>query len=187
MTADLHLNVIALLARKLPFEPTTANRERLQQFLKERYRASTFNTYEHQPLPMEDGPPLHLMVDPDATHMTHHTPVPVPIHWQDDVKAGLDRDVRLGVLEPIPVGEPVTWCHHMVVCAKRNGKPLRTVDMQPLNSDAIRETHHTQSPFHQARSVLPGTLKTVFYYMEWLSQCSIGRGRQTSHIYHTLG
>jgi len=147
---------------KLPFEPTTANRERLQEFLKERYRASTFNTCEHQPLPMMDGAPLHLMIDPDATPVAHHTPIPVPVHWQDDVKAGLDRDVRLGVLEPVPVGEPVTWCHRMVVCAKKSGKPRRTVDMQPLNSHAIRETHHTQSPFHQARSVPPGTLKTVF-------------------------
>ena len=26
---------------------------------------------------------------------------------QSDVKAGLDHDVSLGVLEPVPVGEPV--------------------------------------------------------------------------------
>ena len=102
------------------------------------------------------------MIDPDARPVAHHTPIPVPIHWKEDVKAGLDRDVRLGVIEQVPVGEPVTWCHRMVVCAKKSGKPRRTVDMQPLNSHATRETHHTQSPFHQARSVPPGTLKTVF-------------------------
>ena len=32
-----------------------------------------------------------------------------------------DRDVRLRVLEPVPVGEPVTWCHRMVICDKKNG------------------------------------------------------------------
>ena len=105
------------------------------------------------------GPPTRLMVDPSAEPVAHHTPVPVPLHWQDEVKAGLDQDVRLGVLEPVPVGEPVTWCHRMVVCAKKNGKPRRTVDLQSLNAHAKRETHHTQSPFHQARSVPPGKKK----------------------------
>ena len=42
---------------------------------------------------------MKLMVDPDATPTAHHTPVPVPLHWQDQVKAGLDQDVRLGVLD----------------------------------------------------------------------------------------
>ena len=70
--------------------------------------------------------------------------------------------MRLGVLEPIPIGEPVIWCHRMVICAKKNGTPRRTIDFQPLNIHATRETHHTQSPFHQARSVPQGKKKTVF-------------------------
>ncbi len=97
-----------------------------------------------------------------ATPTVHHSPIPVPIHWQDEVKAGLDRDVRLGVIEPVPVGEPVTWCHHMVICAKKNGSLRHTIDFQPLNAHATRETHHTQSPFHQARSVPQGMRKMVF-------------------------
>ena len=105
---------------------------------------------------------MRLMIDPKAKPTAYHSPIPIPIHWQDDVKAGLDRDVRLGVLEPIPVGEPVTWCHRMVICAKKNGQPRRAIDFQPLNSHATRETHHTQSPFHQARSVPHGKKKTVF-------------------------
>ena len=109
-----------------------------------------------------EGPPLQLMVDPSATRVAIHTHVPVPNYWRDDIKTGLDRDVRLGVIEPVPVGEPVKWCHRMVVCAKKNGKPRRTVDLQPLNAHATRETHHTQSPFHKARSVPQGTIKSVF-------------------------
>ena len=102
---------------------------------------------------------MYLMIDPKATPTAYHSPIPIPIHWQDSVKAGLDRDVRLGVLEPVPVGEPVTWCQRMVICAKKNGKPRRTIDFQSLNSYATRETHHTQSPFHQARSVPHGKKK----------------------------
>lgn len=50
----------------------------------------------------------------------------------------------------------------MVVCAKKTGKPRRTIDFQALNLHATRETHHTQSPFHQARSVPSNMKKTVF-------------------------
>ena len=146
----------------LPFPATEANREKLQQYLLDYYGSSTFNTCEHQALPLMDSPPMRMMIDPNATPTAHHSPIPVPLHWQDAVKASLDRDVRLGVLEPVPIGEPVTWCHRMVICAKQNGTPRRTIDFQPLNIHATRETHHTQSPFHQARSVPQGKKKTVF-------------------------
>ena len=149
---------------ELPFPATEDNRESLQQWLLEYYKSSTFNTCEHQPLPLMDSVPMKLMVDPEAEPVAHHTPVPVPLHWQDQVKAGLDQDVALGVIEPAPVGEPVTWCHRMVVCAKKNGKPRHTFDFQALNVHAARETHHTQSPFHQARSIPSGKKKTVFDY-----------------------
>ena len=150
------------LPTSLPCPATEENVMQLKQYLLDYYRSSTFNTCEHQLLPMMEGPPMRLMIDPKAKPTAYHSPIPVPIHWQDDVKAGLDRDVRLGVLEPVPVGEPVTWCHRMVICAKKNGKPRRTIDFQSLNSHATRETHHTQSPFHQARSVPHSKKKTVF-------------------------
>eukprot|EP00111_Clytia_hemisphaerica_P021586 TCONS_00063478-protein len=110
---------------------------------------------------MMTGPPLSLQIDESAEPTAHHTPIPVSFHWQEKVKADLDRDVQLGVLEKVPIGEPVTWCHRMVVCAKKNGEPRRTVDFQALNACATRETHHTQSPFHQVRSVPHNVKKTV--------------------------
>jgi len=147
---------------KPPLPPTEENCEQLCQYLLDYYGSSTFDTCEHQTLPLMDGPPMRLMVDPAAPPVAHHTPIPVPLHWQDEVKAGLDQDVPLGVLEPVPISEPVTWCHRMVVCAKKSGKPRRTVDFQALNAHATRETHLTQSPFHQARSIPEGKKKTVF-------------------------
>ena len=110
---------------------------------------------------MMDGPPLRLMVDKNATPSACHKAIPVPLHWMEKVKADMDRDVQLGVIEPVPVGEPVNWCHRMVVTAKKNGDPRRTVDLQSLNRHAKRETHYTSSPFHQARTVPHGTKKTV--------------------------
>ena len=148
--------------RKLPFPATEANISKLKDYLLDYYRSSTFNSCPNQPLPMMTGPPLRLMVDPEANPVAFHTPIPVALHWQDDVKQGLEQDIKLGVIEKVSVGEPVTWCHQMVICAKKNGKLRCTVDFQPLNLHATRETHHTQPPFHQARSVPSGTRKTVF-------------------------
>ena len=96
---------------------------------------------------------MKLMVDPEATPVAHNSPIPIPLHFLEPVKADLDRDVRLGVLELVPTGTPTTWCHRMVVCPKRDGKPRRTVDFQALNKHACRGTHHTPSPFHLARSI----------------------------------
>ena len=150
------------LPTELPYPPTERNRGKLQQWLVDYYSASTFNVCEHQPLPMMSGPPMRLMVDPNAKPVAFHTPIPVPVHAQDEVKAGLDQDVRLGVIEPVPVGTPVTWCARMVTQWKKSGKHRRTVDFQPLNKHAVRETHHTPSPFNQVRSIPPHTRKTKF-------------------------
>ena len=34
---------------------------------------------------------------------------PVPVHWVDKVKADLERDMTLGVIERVPVNTYVTW------------------------------------------------------------------------------
>ena len=146
---------------KLPFPPTDENVDKLSKWILDYYKNSTFNVCEHQALPMMSGPPLRLMIDPTATPVAKHKPIPIPIHWQKEVYAGLEQDCRLGVIEPVPVGTPVTWCHRMVVCAKKSGKPRRTVNLQALNDHAIRETHHTESPFHQVRAVPSHTYKSV--------------------------
>ena len=149
------------LPTALPFPATDANRTALQNWILDRYRSSTFNTCECQTLPLMEGPPLELHVDPEAKPIAVLKPIPVPLHWQQEVKESIDRDVKLGDLEAVPVGEPVTWCHRMVTARKKNGKPRRTVDMQVLNKHAVRETQHTQYPFHQATLVPAGTKKTI--------------------------
>ena len=120
------------LPEKLPYTATTANHGKLRNFFLEHYKSSTFNTCEHhQLLQMMEGLPMRLIINPTAEPVAVHTPIPVPIHWREKVKAALHQDVRLGVIEQVPVGKPVTWCHRMVICPKKNGKPRRTVDFQP--------------------------------------------------------
>ena len=150
------------LLKQLPFPAIEQNRGKLEKFLLDYYAKSTFNTCTHQALPMMHVKPLRLAIDKKAEPVAYHRPITVPIHWRDAIKAGLDEDVRLGVIEPVPVGETVSWCSHMVICPKKNGKLRRTVDFQPLNRHAKRETHHVQSPFLQARSVPRSMRKTIF-------------------------
>lgn len=66
----------------------------------------------HQPLHMMEGPPMRLIIDPKANPTTYHSPILVPVHWQDNVKVGLDRDVRLEALEPVPVSYLVSQNGH---------------------------------------------------------------------------
>ena len=145
----------------LPYPPTAENRHLLEQWLLDKYQASAFNVCEHQLLPKMDGRPLDIHFRPDAEPAAFHCPIPVPHHWKKQVKADLDRDVRLGIIEPVPQGSPTVWCARMVVVAKKDGTPRRTVDLQNLNAATYRETHHTPSPFNQASVVPPGQKKTV--------------------------
>ena len=147
---------------ELPYPPTLDNIKKLEDWIKDRYASSAFNQCSHQPLPLiKSTPPLKLYVDESARPVAVHKPVPIPMHWLKPVKEQLDKDVRLGVLEPVPVGEPVTWCSRMIVCPKKDGNPRRTVDLKCLNKAAARQTHATESPFHQAVSVPKHTYKTV--------------------------
>ena len=115
---------------------------------------------QHLQLPGMSGPDLHIDMDPDAKPIAIHVPVPVPLHWQSEVKAGLDADVAIGVLEKVPPNTPINWLHRMVLTPKKDGSPRRTVDLSPLNRSCLRHTHHTRSPFHLASSIPEGTKKT---------------------------
>ena len=47
-----------------------------------------------------------VMVDSKVKPIVYHSPIPVPNTSRNNVKAGLDGDVRLEVLKSVPVGEP---------------------------------------------------------------------------------
>ena len=146
----------------LPCAPTTANLPVLKKYILDRYSSSAFNCCEKQPLPMMDGcPPLRIFVEDDATPVAVHTPSQVPLHWQKDVKRGLDRDCQLGVLEKVPVNNPVTWCHRMVISPKPDGSPRRVVDFTPLNRHAPRQTHHTETPWAIVSSIPSDKVKST--------------------------
>ena len=148
------------LPKELPFECKPENNDRMKQWLLDYFTSSTFNTCPHQPLPHMTGPPVEIHVKPDATPKAVHTPASIPVHWQKQVHEDLLRDEALGVIEQVPYGEPVTWCHRMVVTRKHDGTPRRTVNLSPLNKHD-RETFASETPFHLARRIPSNTWKTV--------------------------
>ena len=82
---------------------------------------------------------------PKAEEHAVHTLIPVPFHWKRQVKKDLDRDVELGIIEPVPAGTPTIWCARMVVTSKKDGTPRRTVDLQKLNAATRCETNNTHT------------------------------------------
>ena len=145
-----------------PFPPIPENVGRLEIWIRDQYRASTFNTCNCQPLPlMKDSPPLEFFIDPKAKPLACHKAAQVPVHFKERVEAELRRDVRLGVLEEVPPNTPTTWCSRMCIQVKKNGKPRRTIDLQALNKHAVRQTHGNETPFHIVSEVPPNTYRTT--------------------------
>lgn len=140
------------------FTPIASNWERLEQWLREHFKSSAFNTSPHQPLQVMTGRPLDITFAWGVKPSAVHTPIPVPHHWKKKVKEDLDRDVALGIIELVPAGTPTVWCSRMVVAPKKVGSPRRMVDLQKLNGATMRETHHTLSSFNQV-SVVPARIK----------------------------
>lgn len=91
------------------------------------------------------GKPHQLHLIKNAQPYACHTPVPVPRHWEGEVKRQLDEDVARGVIEPVLVGETTEWCAKMVVVAKKSEQPRRNIDYHRLNAACRRETHQSLS------------------------------------------
>ena len=154
-------SAVPLRPRTLPFAPIPENVGKMYQWLLKYFEASTFNVCPHQPLQEMDGPPLEMHMEEQAVPRSCSTPLPLPLHWAEEVKNDIYRDEALGIIEDVPYGEPSPWCHRMVVTRKHDGSPRRTVDLSPLNKFCKRELHSAESPFHLARRIPGRTWKTV--------------------------
>ena len=165
----------------IPFEPVASNVNKLTEWMMEYYAASTFNTCEHQPLPMMRGvPPMRIHIKEGAVPVAVHRPAAIPAHWQQKVKDDIERDIRLGVLERVPANTPVTWCSRMHVVSKKNGNPRHVVDLRPVNAAAERQTHYVEPPFEQARGIPAGTWRFTSDAWNWYH--SVPLDRRDRHV-----
>ena len=101
-------------------------------------------------------------MDTDAKPNAVHVPALVPLHRQVAVKAGLEQDVKLGVLERVPLDMPVGWQSRMHITAKHDGSPWLTIDYQAVNAVSPRQTHYTSSPWKLVLSIPGNVRKTAF-------------------------
>ena len=97
------------------FLPIETNSYLLEQWICNHFKSSEFNTCSHQPLKIMIGKPFDIVFTPDITLSVIHRFSP---HWKKKVK-NLDRDIALGIIEPMPVGTPTTWCSKIVVTPKK--------------------------------------------------------------------
>ena len=177
-------------APELPPDLALHDVSMVEGWLRDFYAASTFNTCEHQPLPMMKGAkPMRIHMREDAVPVAIHRPATIPAHWQEKVRQDIERDIKLGVLERVPHNTPVTWCCRMHVVAKKNGEPRRVVDMRPVNAAARRQTHYVDSPpvragFGNTSSHLPFHIRRL----ERLPLCTVGPERPTcDDVHHAVG
>ena len=143
----------------IPMSPIEENVPKLKAYLIEKFGDSVFD--RATPFRMMNCAPAHIHLKKDAKPFAIHNPFSIPIHWREEVKRKLDKDVADGIIEEVPIGEPVSWCSPMVVTSKADGSARRTVDLQKLNQQCQRETHHCQSPFRLASQVPRHTKKSV--------------------------
>ena len=93
-----------------------------------------------------------------------HKPAPVPLHFCLAVKAGLDLDVKRGIIKKVQLGSLLhTWCAKMVITPKKDGRPQRMIDLSALTRAGIRENqqHHTWALFNVVCLVPRNILKTT--------------------------
>ena len=149
---------------KLPYAAHGENRSKLQEYLLDYYSSSTFNTCERQLLPMMQGPPLRLT--PPQWLTTPQSQSQSMCIGRRKSKPGSQSRVgpRCGTRcdRASPRWRPSDILPQDGHMREEGWETKADRDMQSLNANATRETHHTQSPFHQARSVPAGMKKTVF-------------------------
>ena len=101
----------------LPFLATNENISNLKNHLIENFNNTVFN--KSGALPAMETIPAHIHLKEEATPHAHHVPIPVPYHWKKQVKADLDLDVERGIIQPVSIGTPVSWCSKMIVTPKK--------------------------------------------------------------------
>jgi hypothetical protein len=104
---------------------------------------------------------MKIHTPPEAPRTCCRKPTKVPLHFREEVKAGLEADVKKGVLERVPVGDADTWCSRLVIQPKKNGRARRTVDLSGLSKAGRHESHHTRSAAEIVKTVLAGKLRST--------------------------
>ncbi|CAL8135979.1 unnamed protein product [Orchesella dallaii] len=126
-----NLNIISVGKKELSVTnlPSTEAEEIKEKLLKQLGVAFDDSTLK----PMT-GAPMKIDLIPDAKPCRRYKTYTIPFHWREQVQQQLDDMKTKGIIEPVPVGESVDWCHPMVIVPKKDTtEPRITVDLTGLN------------------------------------------------------
>ena len=153
---DATAALLSAAAPLLPLLSTTTPQAAKEYFLRE-YSDVLVRKADLQDAPLKpmSGPPMRIHLKEDAQPFAIHTPRPIPLAYQDPVKAELDSMVSQGIIAPVG-DDPSPWCHPMVVVPKASGGVRITTDLSKLNGQVSCPTHPSPTPFAAIRSVHPG-------------------------------
>ena len=114
--------------QKTPFPSTEQNIHGLKNWLLEYFAKTAFKN--NGKFPPMSGLAAHIHLKEGAVPKVRHSQIPVPFHLKEPVRQALWEDVKRGIITPVPVSIPTDWCSTMVITAKKNRKPQRTIDYQ---------------------------------------------------------
>ena len=101
---------------KLPYPATDDNVPKLEQYLKDAFKDTTFN--RSLLFPAMTGPQAHIHLKPDAIPYARLTLITAPYNRKDQIKDSLEWDVERGIITHAPIGTPVTWFSPTVITTK---------------------------------------------------------------------
>ena len=96
-------------------------------------------------LPQMQGEPMPIITDPSVKPVAVHRSVSVPMQWMEKVNEDLYQDVHLGIIEPVLINTPTSWCLRTVIVPKLSEEPCRTMDSKSLSDASVCQTHQTKS------------------------------------------
>ena len=99
---------------------------------------------------MKGGPMSIKMRDVQIKPTFTSTARKCPYAFENLVKAKLEEDEALGIIEKVPIGEVTEWCSPAHFVMKPNGGVRSVVDLQGLNEYVQRPIH----PFPVARDII---------------------------------
>ena len=158
-TADSEKFEIPVKPEILPYPPTDENIGKLEAWFLDTFKV-VFTT-DMYPLRVMSGKPQHIHLKMDAVPVAVHTPIPSPAHWRGQIKEILKDDIRLGIMEKVPIREPSEWVSRSLAVGKKDGSPRIVVDFMELNKNFLRESHPSKYPFDIISSIPLNTYKTV--------------------------
>lgn len=141
--------------RRVPQPPTTACLS--SEAIKKSIMQDFPKAFDDSILRPMQGKPMKIELVPGAIPCKKYKAHTVPFHWRSQVKEQIDSMVSKKIIEAVPVGEAIDWCHPMVVVAKKNSAETRiTVDLTSLNKFVRRPAYPVKIPKEVVSRIPPG-------------------------------